>query len=253
MKTIILILIIFSIQSYSQDLYVEMPDCFCKPFPIESKSQLAINEFDSYIDTCEIIEIIGAEEYYNVNRCDYLANKHYRGTNNSESLNKYIKTINIMSKNKLFGDVEDTIFYKQVSEISDEFLEIKNKLIEVQKNIGKFTFLIASNYPVYIKFENHISLEYINETFSEYFEIKFSYLAYLLSDIEESVTNIMSTKGNKINFLNKVENIRIIDFLGSYSEIDYKAELDISDLQRGVYILQFTFDNQIYNYKFIKD
>ena len=65
--------------------------------------------------------------------------------------------------------------------------------------------------------------------------------------------NFISSNGNSIIFKNQVSNLRIIDFLGSYTDIEYKPELDISNLQRGVYIIQFAFENKIHNYKFIKE
>lgn len=59
--------------------------------------------------------------------------------------------------------------------------------------------------------------------------------------------------GNNLTFQKQVNNIRIIDLLGNYTEFNNTMELDLSNLQQGIYIIQFTHKKQIHNYKFIKE
>lgn len=65
--------------------------------------------------------------------------------------------------------------------------------------------------------------------------------------------NIILFKNDLIMFKKQVTYIRIVDILGYTKEYQYDSELNISDLRRGVYFLQFTYKEQNYNYKFIKE
>jgi len=77
--------------------------------------------------------------------------------------------------------------------------------------------------------------------------------AHAFKSVSLEKNDLIKANGNNLIFQNKVSNIRIVDFLASYTELKYKPEIDISSYQRGVYILQFTYKNEIYNYKFIKE
>lgn len=93
--------------------------------------------------------------------------------------------------------------------------------------------------------------------FSENANTKWSDICNFETKLVSSVENIMYTianfSNNKLHFKVIVNDIRIIDILGNYEEIEYRPEIDLSNLERGVYIIQFTFNNQVHNYKYLKD
>lgn len=78
-------------------------------------------------------------------------------------------------------------------------------------------------------------------------------MTFLLSNIESIPENLFGFDNNIFLFNKNVNHIRIIDMIGNTKVINFKPEINISHLKRGVYILQFTYSNEVYNYKFLKE
>ncbi len=146
-----------------------------------------------------------------------------------------------------------------ISNIKDEYSEEKAKFIEYNKLYGNFKFKIIRKVDLHFEiiFDDLVNLDEVKNKFERiHSDYNFSFQCvpfFWLNSVRIPIEKILVQRNNSLVFNRQVEKVRITDFLGSFSELEYRSEIDISSYQRGVYILQFTYENEIYNYKFIKE
>lgn len=241
MKLLLIILIMISMKSYSQENLVKLQDYldynndYCK---------------NIYVDTTDISKsFLEAPEI--IYESDYQTKIYSDGPfSYSEGFTNKLK---MFSSDSLELGTKD---------IKSDFNEIKNKLEELEVQNGKILFkrtinTMNQNETVEIYFEKYVNCVSIENELKEIFNpvnCTFDcYPAKLVQSVVIPIENILVQSNNSLVFSKQVEKVRITDFLGSYTELEYKPNIDISSYKRGVYILQFTYENKIYNYKFIKE
>jgi len=131
-----------------------------------------------------------------------------------------------------FSEEEEMQSFKQVDSIKTN----ENELTDLKKD---------QNYYWRVRGVN-------DQTTTDWSEIcNFQTKTYKSVKIENN--DYIQINGNNLTFQKQVNNIRIIDLLGNYTEFKNTMELDLSNLQQGIYIIQFIHKKQIHNYKFIKE
>lgn len=152
MKTLVLFLMIFSIKSFSQDFYTQIPDCYCQPFPEDNTNEYAVNLYGSHIDTCEIKNRLKIDENWNLeetkfgSRCNEIAIIQYGSTGSTKGedkdtlIKKYVKRITLNSNFNLFESKSSEPF-RYISEISDKYFDIKKRFFDVENHIGSLKFI----------------------------------------------------------------------------------------------------------------
>lgn len=81
---------------------------------------------------------------------------------------------------------------------------------------------------------------------------RYYYNYSLISSVNNDFTDLINISNNIISFKKEVENISIIDLIGIKYDIYSINNIDIKSFSNGLYILQFEYNNQLINYKFIK-
>ncbi len=131
-----------------------------------------------------------------------------------------------------FSEEEEMQSFKQVDSIKIN----ENELTDLKKD---------QNYYWRVRGVN-------DQTTTDWSEIcNFQTKTYKSVKIENN--DYIQINGNNLTFQKQVNNIRIIDLLGNYTEFKNTIEIDLSNLQQGIYIIQFIHKKQIHNYKFIKE
>jgi len=243
MKLLLTILIMISMKSYSQEnlMLLQKENGIQDSTCILYIDTLGIG--DEILETPEIVTDIRYQEgrLYGKGPFDF-------GNND---LNREVNLFELDGMND-----EDTL---TINDIKDEYKEEKDKFFEYKDLYADFKFIIKrkDHLKFEIIFDKLINLDEVKSKFERiHSDYNFSFQcvpAFLLKSVKIPIENILVQRNNNLVFNRQVEKVRITDFLGSYSELEYRSEIDISSYQRGVYILQFTYENEIYNYKFIKE
>lgn len=243
MKTILAILTLVTSYAFTQPNLVNLNE------NIDNKNIFTC-ESDIYIDTTGF-----GDEFLN----DYRLIFEERYINNFYSKGPFGYNEGFDKKLKMF---DTNSLEVGTNDIKSEFNEIKNKLEDLEVKYGKILFKRTINTmnqdeSVQLYFENNVNCVDTETELKEIFSpINCSFDCYpaeLFASVDSEINEILSFENSIIYFKKPIQNIRLIDLLGNYQDIEYKSEINLSNLQIGVYILQFTFEEEIYVFKFIKE
>lgn len=240
MKTLLIIIVIFTSYSLAQNNLVSLKGKVDEDIIFRCES-------DIYFDTTNIGNMF-------LENSRFIMDARYQDRFYSKSSFYYYQ--NHDSEVELFNNVKSEY---TVDDINSNLVELKLKFKEIEETTGKIIFEQSEHkdQAFYIEFESLVNCEEYREKLlklSEHFFCSFDcYPFVFLASVESEANSFIEVNEDKILINKAIQNIRLIDLLGNYQIIEYKSEIDINNLQRGVYILQFTHEGEIFTYKFIKE
>lgn len=243
MKTILVILMLATSYAFTQSNLVNLNENI-------DNENIFTCESDIYIDTTGFGDEF-LKDYRLIFDAIYINNFYSKGPfGYSEGFDKKLKMFDTDS------------LEVGTHNIKSEYNEIKSKLENLEVKYGKILFKRTINTmnqdeSVQLYFENNVNCVITEKELKEIFSpINCSFDCYpaeLFASVDSEIKEILSFENSIIYFKKQIQNLRLIDLLGNYQDIEYKSEINLSNLQKGVYILQFTYDNEVYTYKFIKE